>query len=282
MNPNLTVIIPVYNGMPFLPETVESILQQTYEDFRLLIIDDGSKDESLNYLKLLGNSRVKVIHQNNMGLCETLNQAIKNVETEFVARLDQDDIALPQRLQEQMDFLMTHRDYDFVLSNISKISTNGKSFGHYEKNYSELISDYDWGQYGCLAHSTICFRKEAFLKLGGYRQSLYPVDDYDLLLRADENFKIAVINKPLVKYRIHSKAGTFKTFNDMQIKSRYVEVIAGMRRSGEPEISMDDYVKTCDRMSLFDKFRTYTHTKGKLLFRQSGALIGEQKYLPGI
>jgi len=163
----LTVIVPIYNAMPFLKETVESILQQTYQNFRLLLVDDGSADSSIDYLNSLTDSRVEIRQQKNLGLCESLNQAISSVQTEFVARLDQDDLSLPSRLQEQMEFLEQHPDYHCVLSNISRISASGKDFGHYQSNNSAgVISDYAPGTYGCIVHSTICFRRQAFISLG--------------------------------------------------------------------------------------------------------------------
>jgi len=282
MQQKLTVIIPVYNGMPFLKETVQSILNQTYKDFHLLIVDDGSTDGSAEYLKTLTDSRIEIRSQSNLGLCTSLNQAVASSNTELIARLDQDDIASPSRLQEQVDFLISHLGYACVLSNISRITESGKEFGSYKTDFSEEISDYRWEQYGCIVHSTICFRKESFLALGGYRSSLYPVDDYDLLLRFDEAYKVAVINKALVKYRVHSKAGTFTTFYDMEFKSCYVETIATQRRTGEPEVSLTEFSQTLNQSSLRKKWQGKINTMGRLMFRKAGLMIGEGQYVRGV
>jgi glycosyltransferase involved in cell wall biosynthesis len=281
MEKKLTVIIPVYNGMPFLKEAVQSILNQTYKDFHLLIIDDGSTDDSSEYLKTLTDSRVEVNYQNNIGLCASLNQAIASSNAELIARLDQDDIALPSRLQEQIDFLTSHPDYACVLSRISRISQSGQEFGSYETDVEE-ISDYMQIRYGCIVHSTICFRKESFLSLGGYRSSLYPVDDYDLLLRFEDVYKVAVINKALIKYRIHSQAGTFKTFYDMELKTRYVEEMSGRRRSGNPEVSLMEFSHTLNQAPLWEKWKRNINRRGKLMFRHAGLRIGERKYVSGL
>lgn len=141
MQQHLTVIIPVYNGMPFLKETIQSILNQTYRDFHLLIVDDGSTDGSSEYLKTLTDSRIEVRHQSNMGLCASLNQAVASSDSELIARLDQDDVALPSRLQEQIDFLSSHLDYACILSRISRITESGKKeFPSYETDFSEEVS----------------------------------------------------------------------------------------------------------------------------------------------
>jgi len=282
MQHKLTVIIPVYNGMPLLKSTIQSILNQTYEDFHLLIIDDGSTDGSLEYLKTLTDSRIEIRHQNNIGLCASLNQAIAGADSELIARLDQDDIALPSRLQEQVNFLISHPDYACVLCSVSRITENGKEFGSSKKNFTEEISDYRWELYGSIVHSTICFRKTSFLALGGYRSFLYPVDDYDLLLRFDEAYNVAVINKVLVKYRIHSRAGTFKSFYDMQFKTRYVEKIAAQRRVGKSEISLLEFRQTQGQVTLWKKYKIKNHEMGRFMFRKAGLMIGERQYLRGL
>lgn len=281
MKNRLTVVIPVYNGMPFLKDTVQSILNQTYKDFHLLIVDDGSTDDSPDYLKTLSDPRVEIRFQSNMGLCASLNQAIASSDAELIARLDQDDIALPDRLQNQVEFLASHPDYACVLSNISRITESGKEFEPYKTDFSEEISDYRHKQYGCIVHSTICFRKESFLALGGYRSALYPVDDYDLLLRFEEAYKVAVINRVLVKYRIHGRAGTFNTFYDMELKSRYVEQMAIQRRSGKPEVSLTEFSQTLDQANLLEKWKRNLNTQGKLMFRRAGLMIGEKQYIGG-
>jgi glycosyltransferase involved in cell wall biosynthesis len=281
MQHNLTVVIPVYNGMPFLKETIQSILDQTYQDFHLLIVDDGSTDGSTEYLKTLTDSRVEVKFQKNMGLCASLNQAMLSSNSNLIARLDQDDIAAPTRLQEQINFLNSHPDYSCVLSGISRF-TSGMEFGSYQNDYTEEISDYTQVIYGCIVHSTICFRRESFVALGGYRPSLYPVDDYDLLLRFEESYKVAVINKALVRYRIHSKAGTFKTFSDMEFNTKYVEEMASRRRAGMPELSLTEFGETLNQVTSWEKYSRNINGIGRLMFRRAGLMIGEGNYINGL
>lgn len=278
---NLTVVIPVYNGMPFLKDTVESLLNQTYQDFQILIIDDGSKDDSANYLKSLDDPRIEVRFQKNMGLSHTLNQAITNCQTEFVARLDQDDLAVPTRLEEQMNFLTSHPDYVCVLSNNSRITENGKEFEAYDINSAEEISDYQSSLYGPIIPSTMCFRRDSFVEIGAYRAFLYPADDYDLLLRMEENYKMAVINKPLIKYRICSNSGTVRTFSDLQFKTRYIEAMARFRRSGKPEISLTEFSQTLDYVNPIAQWFRNLDERGRLMFRNAGLMIGEGKLIQG-
>src|SRR2546423_279818 len=104
----LTVTLPVYNAMPYLQAAVESILGQTYSDFEFLIIDDGSSDGSADYLRSLRDPRVRLSVRENRGLGATLNELFRNSRTEYVARMDADDICEPRRLEKQMAFLRDH------------------------------------------------------------------------------------------------------------------------------------------------------------------------------
>ena len=278
----LTVIIPVYNGMPFLPRAVESILEQSFREYKLLIVDDGSRDGSLDYLRTLDDPRIEIRCQPNMGLCQSLNLAIESAESRFIARLDQDDIAMPHRLEKQLSFLGSNPNYAGVLSNYSRISADGNEFGYYQTDNVEKIYDYRSELHGCILNSTFMFDRLKFKELGGYRASLYPVDDYDLLMRFEEKHDLAVINEPLVKYRIHSGAWTFKTFYDMETKSRYAKAIADRRRLGKSEISLRQFRSTVDRLSPWGELIRYAHSTGKLLFRKSGLLIGEKKKISGL
>src|SRR5437868_13596098 len=98
MHPQFTVGIPVFNGMPYLPEAVQSVLRQSYPHFTLLVINDGSTDGSLEYLNGVRDSRLRVISQSNQGLTPTLNRLLREADTPWLVRLDADDVALPNRL----------------------------------------------------------------------------------------------------------------------------------------------------------------------------------------
>jgi glycosyltransferase involved in cell wall biosynthesis len=98
--PPVTILMAVYNGMPYLTEAIDSVLNQTLKDWELLIIDDGSKDDSAAYLDSLTDPRIRVVHQANRGLAGALNRGLELCETEFLGRLDADDVALPTRFEK--------------------------------------------------------------------------------------------------------------------------------------------------------------------------------------
>lgn len=104
----LTVILPVYNAMPHLPSAVESILRQSFTDFAFVIVNDGSTDESRQYLNSLQDSRIEVINQANGGQGAARNAALRRSHSEYVALMDADDISLPDRFRSQLEYLESH------------------------------------------------------------------------------------------------------------------------------------------------------------------------------
>src|SRR3989338_10709157 len=134
----ISVIMSVYNGMPYLPEAVKSILNQTYKNFEFIIIDDASTDQSTKYLRFLKDKRIKLIkNSKNLGLAASLNKALKFAKGEYIARMDADDISLPKRFEKQVKFFKKHPSVDICGTWVNLIDDVGKIIG--EKKYP--ISD---------------------------------------------------------------------------------------------------------------------------------------------
>ena len=165
----VTVVLPVYNAIPYLPAAVESILAQTYSDFTLLIINDGSEDGSADYLATLKDSRVRVVSQPNRGLGATLNRAIEMCETPYLGRTDADDISLPDRLARQMAYLTAHPEV-VMLGTQVRFFSGGRSFAgpsnpvEHESIRRALLA----GQ-AAVCHGSCIFSLAALRVAGGYR-----------------------------------------------------------------------------------------------------------------
>ncbi|QPK65310.1 glycosyltransferase [Methylomonas sp. LL1] len=204
-SPRVTIFIPVYNAADFIYETISSALNQTYEDFEVLIVDDGSTDNSVKIIEEFGDNRIRVVRNNtNMGRPYTRNLGIELAKGEFLAVLDADDIAMPERISRQVEFLDQHPD-------IVAVGTSAYYIDNFEKNeiLCEVITDSDdistrIFQTNCFIHSSAMFRKNILVDIGGYNLEYPQAQDYELFLRLCEHYKLTNINKPLVKYRIHS------------------------------------------------------------------------------
>ena len=236
----VTVLMAVYNGMPYLPEAVESICAQTLTDWTFLIINDGSTDGSKEYLDGLNDKRFHIIHQSNQGLAASLNNGLEVCETEFVARLDSDDVCLPTRLAEQLEFMAANPDVGMLGTQIERLGSCKSGF------QSSLPCDHDTivdalleGKHA-MCHPTIMCKTEVMRKAGGYWQ--HPIaQDWDIYLKVSELARIANLDRCLVKYRIHSASLNGKKLAGIRRNQRYAAECARRRTNNEPHIDLKEF-----------------------------------------
>ena len=202
-NSLVSVIMPVYNGASHLSETIESILNQTYKNFELLILDDFSSDNSIEIIKSFKDKRIKLFtNKNNQGYIEGLNFLVQKSKGEFIARNDQDDISLPERLYKQLNLFERKPNLSIVGGQINTI-------GKYVKKVSYPINDGDCRSQllfnTCLHHPTVIFKRkniENFI-YNLYDESKAPSEDYDLWAKLSLSLLIENIPDIILKYRIH-------------------------------------------------------------------------------
>ena len=214
--PAVSVLIPVYNAASTLGQAIRSILTQNFTDFELLIIDDGSTDGSPAVIKDYAEQdpRIRtVFHAQNQGLAATLNEGLRLAQGAFVARMDNDDEALRERLGVQTEFLHAHPDIAVVGSWVYHMGNsvggeNSETVGLKQPrdHLVTLPTDHEaieqaLKQYNCLYHPSVMFRREAILAAGGYRAEFKNAEDYDLWLRISQQAQLANIAQPLLRYR---------------------------------------------------------------------------------
>ena len=236
----LTVTLPVYNGMPFVKDAVESVLRQTYTDFRFLIIDDGSSDGTADYLKSLSDPRLRVILRENQGLGNTLNQLFSESETEYVARMDSDDVCAPDRIKTVMAFLESNTDIVMVgcdqafLVGSKTMNAAPRPTDHESIRRQLLIK-----RPGIL-HPTIVVRREAWERAGGYRLS-GAGEDLDFCLRMCDVGRVANIPAVLYYYRLHATSLSNSRRQEINFGYDYGVACALARERGENEPELKAY-----------------------------------------
>lgn len=205
--PKVSVILPVYNGGVYLESAIESVLQQTFTDFELLLLDDGSTDDSLAVLRAFQekDARCRVFTRENKGLVATLNEAIGLAKGRYIARMDADDIALPDRLGLQVVYLDSHLECVCVGSAVELMDELGRKlivWPQYPDN--ESIQREALKGHTTICHPSAMMRKDALVACGSYRANMYPAEDLDLWLRLGESGKLANLSAVLLRYRMHS------------------------------------------------------------------------------
>lgn len=205
----ISVIISIYNGERYLREAIDSILNQSLKDFEFIIVNDASTDRTLDILKNYADKDKRIILVNNnenLGLTESLNKAIKLAKGEYIARMDADDISHPDRLGFECDFLDNNPDIGLVGTHASFINEKGQEFSiwHMPTSDYEIKKELMLGNSFC--HGSIMIRKKCLEKIGHYREKFKYAQDYDLWLRCSEHYKCA--NLPLVLYKLRRFANS--------------------------------------------------------------------------
>lgn len=215
--PNVSVILPVYNGEQFLREAVDSILAQTFTDFELLLMNDGSTDGTEAIILSYTDKRIVYgKNEKNSGLIFTLNKAVGLARGEYIARMDADDVALPQRLEKQLAHLQ-NTGADLLATRVMLIDAEGRPLPDWPDDANntspERIKNF-LRKDNCIAHPTVMAKASLFKKYG-YRYNQKYSEDYDLWLRLlADGLRIEKLNEPLLLHRILPTSATrFKRVN---------------------------------------------------------------------
>ncbi|MEZ6090212.1 MAG: glycosyltransferase [Pirellulaceae bacterium] len=214
--PLISVILPVYNAERYVREAVESILRQTYQTLELIAliaVDDDSTDSSFEILEELAaaDDRLRLFTRPSKACTQALNLGIDLARGDWIARMDADDIAFPQRFEEQLRYLQNHESVVAVGSSVILIDGDGDEIGEQLVNGNpQEIADSILLGMGGLMHPTVMMRTEALKQVGGYREKFQGAEDQDLWLRLNEIGEVTNIPDPLLYYRVHQANFSFQ------------------------------------------------------------------------
>lgn len=203
-SPKITVLMSVYNGEKYIKEAIDSILFQTFKDFEFLIINDGSTDRTAEIIRSYSDPRIK-IHKNkeNFGLTKSLNIGLKLARGEYIARQDADDVSIPERLEKELDFLETHKDYAVVGTFVKIMNENSKIIHLLERPVEGTKIREFLKIDNCISHGSTMIRMESFYDVGSYDESIERSQDYELWLRISKKYRMANIPEYLYIWRNH-------------------------------------------------------------------------------
>jgi len=215
--PRLTVLTSVYNEDRYLAATIESVLRQTYTDFEFLILDDGSTDRSRAIAASYGDPRIRIVdNPHNLGLTASLNRGLSMIRSEYVARLDGNDLSFPERLAKQVTWLDAHPEVAVVGVQAVPIDVRGRVVRRgawwnrqWRKPAGGVLLDWYRMFDTPFFHSGVLFRHEAIMQLGGYDEQQPLAQDAELWMRAGRQYRLANLDEALIAYRIDPDSMTF-------------------------------------------------------------------------
>ncbi len=272
----VTVLMPVYNAGAYLSSAIESVLNQTHRDFELILINDGSTDASESVMRGYAeqDSRVQVMSHANCGMGESLNRALQVAQTDWVVRMDGDDLMHPERLARQIEFIQQHPDLKVTACLAQYISETGKPLAQTTSDLT-TIARFQWylAQQEAIGlfHPGVAMHRESVLTVGGYRGAFWPADDIDLWNRvAEQGHLILVQPEVLMQYRLHAQSAITASFMKGRLKYEWVRTCMRARRAGQAEPTWDEFVSQWQARPLLTRLNWQRKTRAKELYRKAG------------
>jgi hypothetical protein len=234
--PEISVVIPVYNGERYLRETIESTLSQSFTDWELVAVDDGSTDASGRILAeyAAADPRVIVHRQENAGVVAALNKGLELARAPLVARLDADDLSLPDRLERQHRFLNENLEVGMVGGQAAIIDLDGREVAEARYPLDDAAIKEQLKRTTPFVHSSVMIRRSVLDLAGGYRSPFDGVEDLDLWLRVAPRCQLAHLPEKVVAYRIHPDQASNK------VEWQAVGVLACRESARRREQGLDD------------------------------------------
>jgi glycosyltransferase involved in cell wall biosynthesis len=235
--PLISVLMPVYNCEEYVQAAMDSILNQTFRDYEFIIIDDGSKDRTKEIVLAAAarDARIKLISRENRGIVPSLNEALEQATGSLIARMDGDDISLPERFQRQVDYLAAHPDCGLVGTQIMFMDPDGRPIAPMPNplGHEEIVATMLDGNES-VSHPTVIFRRDTARSINGYSDRFKYAEDIDFFLRMAEATQVANMPDLLLHYRQHAKS-VGRTQTEAQANSHYRAICEAAERTGRPK-----------------------------------------------
>jgi glycosyltransferase involved in cell wall biosynthesis len=262
--PKISILLSSYNHAKYLREAIDSVLNQTFEDFELVISDDASTDDSWNIITSYNDPRIRAI-RSEVNCFAGISIANRSLTSDFIAIHHSDDVWEPSKLAEQFSFLHSNPDIAAVFTNATPIGENGEVFTDKKHFYFSVFDQPNRSRQGwlnrfyyvgnCLCHPSVLMRRKAFEESGGYRHGLFQLSDFDLWVRLCLANEIYVLPKRLTRFRIRGNEANIsgdKATSRIRWRFEFSKVLENYRRIADIH----------DLLAVFPKARQYHSVKG--------------------
>jgi len=270
-HPKITVLMPAYNAERYIAAAISSVLKQSFTDFELLIVNDGSTDNTARIIKSFKDPRIVLVEHENKGIAEALNTGLIYSRAPYIARFDADDICYPDRLKTQYDFITAHPEYSIIGSAADYMDAHENYIftQHPVAHLNEEIQDLSYTICPFI-HSSVFYKKDIIIRNGGYNQHAYTYEDHFLWMNILKNAKACNLSQPLLKVRLNPESITIdekwrtKKFRDIKyasLKSGVITAADGMelkqiaKKQYLPKIKEGSYYALCGKKFLINNYQ---------------------------
>lgn len=203
----VSVVIPTFNRAAFIADALQSVLNQTFQDFEIIVVDDGSTDDTAQIVQHVGDTRVRYLYQENRGVSAALNTGWRAARGEYIARLDSDDMWLPTLLQELVNTLDADPTLGVAYARAQGMNAQGEPLpqllGARERFPGDTLASLVYSDFVC--PMAVIIRRAALEQVGGYDESLFATEDWDVWIRIAQSYRIAYVPRVLARYRFHAQ-----------------------------------------------------------------------------
>ena len=281
----ISIIMPAYNEERFLAEAIESVLAQTYKEFELIILDDGSQDLTLKIAQSYAqqDARICVESHPNMGLPSTMNRGLELARNEWLAIMHGDDVMMPNRLELNLAFLGEHPECAVVGGWCKHIDSHGRTIAKGESpmvTHEAVQRVYEANELIVFNGCTSLFRKSAVLAVGGFRTQFSVTEDADLWTRIFEaGYKILIQPEYLAKYRIHAGSVSVARTRFILQQARWTKECMLRRRAGQPEPSWEEFLRFRRTRPWYLRANSERKDTAKVLYKAAVHQFAKRQYL---
>ena len=273
--PGISVLMSVRNGVPYIESAIESILSQTYRDWEFIIVDNASSDATPEIVERIARTEPRIHFVQNLrdlGHSGGLNRGLEVCQAAWVARMDADDVALPERFERQLAFVQANPDVKAASCLAHYIDSDSKRVG---KTVTDLVTREAFARYKkenlCigLLHPGALIERRLLESIGGYRPEFGPANDIDLWCRISDRALILVQSEHLMEYRIHGDSLSAQSFELARLKHLWARDCMIARRGGQPEPSWDGFLETRNNAPWLTRLNRWRKMQAKRLYRQA-------------
>ncbi|MDR7521381.1 MAG: glycosyltransferase [Armatimonadota bacterium] len=219
-SPLVSVIMPVYNAAETIEEAVQSLLQQTYSDLEIIVVDDGSTDASISLIERYHDPRIRIVRQEHCGIVRTRNTGCAQARGTYLAVMDSDDVAHEGRIAAQVKFLERQPDVGLLGTHARFVHDDGR-----EWLFTPPVEDRALRRYllwdNPFVHSSVMFRRQAFEETGGYTEGIVANEDYRLWIRMARNWRLGMIPQVLLTYRVRGTSASRAASRQSALLARF-------------------------------------------------------------
>ena len=277
--PLVSVLLPNHNGERFIKASIQSVLNQTFTDYELIIVEDYSSDHSLDIINSFNDRRIRVIRlQQNEHICIALNTGINQAKGKYIARIDSDDCWKADKLEKQIAYMEEHPDCGASFTWVNVIDENNRVLSTQESWFVKLFQvenktreqwiSHFFFEGSCLCHPSAVIRTSVILELGGYRNTLVQIQDFDMWIRIVKRYDIHILTEKLMNYRHCLNGGNVSAVNQLTQRRTIYEMYRVMGKYLD-DLSDEEFV-----CCFSDKFKYHdAHTHEELLCERALLLL---------